>query len=187
MWKKTSPAAVLEDMWYIWSLWSVGEILPGGWQGLGAPAGCQAWASEVGETNSGHWTSRDHPAPRIINRWEFSQRPPSRCYDPAPPNGQQTPVLEAPCKTTSKTGTQLHPLAERLHKIIRSSPQNIPPDAALPTRNTRSSPTHQNTGTSPLHQEAYKSHWTNLTHRRQTPKTTETMNLQPAERRPQTQ
>ena len=53
-----------------------------------------------------------------------------------------------------------HPLAERLPKIIISSqtPQNTPPDMVLPTRKTRSSHIHQNTGTSPLHQEAYTTH-----------------------------
>ena len=92
-------------------------------------------------------------------------------------------------QTTTKTGTQPHPLAERLPKIILSSQTfwNTPMDMALPTRKTRSSSTHQNTGTSPLHQEAYMSHWTNLTHWGQTPKTMGTMNLQPVKRRPQTQ
>ena len=52
---------------------------------------------------------------------------------------------------TSKTGTQPHPLAERMPKIIIRSqiPQNTPPDVVLPTRKTRSSLIHQNTGTSP--------------------------------------
>ena len=71
---------------------------------------------------------------------------------------------------TSKTGTQPHPLAERLPKIIISSqtPQNIPPDAVLPTKKTRSSLIYQNTGTSPLYQEAYTTHRNNLTHWEQT-------------------
>ena len=62
-----------------------------------------------------------------------------------------SPVLDTLCQTTSKTGTQPHPLAERLPKIIVSSqtPQNIPLDAVLPTRKTKSSLIHQNTGTSP--------------------------------------
>ena len=52
------------------------------------------------------------------------------------------------------------PLAESLPKIILSSqtPQNTPPDMVLPTRKKTSSLIHQNTGTSPLHQEAYTSH-----------------------------
>ena len=91
---------------------------------------------------------------------------------PSSLNDQQDPVLDSPRQTTSKTGTQTHPLPERLPKIIISSqtPQNTPPDAVLPTRKTRSSLIHQNTGTSPLHQEAYTTHWTNLTHWGQTPK-----------------
>ena len=75
-------------------------------------------------------------------------------------------MLDTLCQTTSHTGTQFHPLAERLPKIIirPQAPQNTPQDAVLPTRKTRSSHIHQNTGNSPLHQEAYTTHWTNLTH-----------------------
>ena len=51
---------------------------PCGWQGLGALAGCQAWASEVGEPRSGHWTSRDFLAQCNINWQELSQRSPSQ-------------------------------------------------------------------------------------------------------------
>ena len=56
-------------------------------------------------------------------------------------------MLDTLCQTTRKTRTQPHPLAERLLKIIIRSqtPQNIPPDAVLPTRKTRSSLIHQNT------------------------------------------
>ena len=63
-------------------------------------------------------------------------------------------------KTTRKTGTQPHPLADRLPKIIIRSqtPQNTPPDAVLPTKKIRSSLIHQNTGTSTLHQEVYTTH-----------------------------
>ena len=35
---------------------------------LGALAGCQACASEVGELSSGHWSTRDFPAPHNIKR-----------------------------------------------------------------------------------------------------------------------
>ena len=51
---------------------------PCGWQGLGAPAGCQAWDSEVGDLSSGHWTTRDLLAWCNINQQEFSQRSPSQ-------------------------------------------------------------------------------------------------------------
>ena len=117
------------------------------------------------------------------------QRSPSQCQDPAPLNDQQATVLDILCQTTSETGTQPHPLAERLPKIIIRSqtPQNTPPDTVLPTRKTRSSLRLQNTGTSPLHQEAYTPHWTNLIHWGQTPKTIGITNLQPAKGRPQTQ
>ena len=45
-----------------------------GWQGLGALASCQAWASEVREPSSGHWTIRDLLAQCNINRQDLSQR-----------------------------------------------------------------------------------------------------------------
>ena len=124
-----------------------------GWQGLGAPAGCQAWASEVGEPTSGHWTTRDLLGPHNINQQDLSQRCLSQHKHPDPINDQQTPVLDIPCQTTRKTGTQSHPLAERLPKIILSSqkPQHAPPDVVLPNRKTRSRFIHQNIGTSPLH------------------------------------
>ena len=79
--------------------------------------------------------------------------------------------------------------AERLPKIIIRSqtPQNTPPDTVLPTRKTRFSLIHQNTGTSLLHQEAYTTHWNTLSHWGQTPITTGTMNLQPAKRKHQIQ
>ena len=80
------------------------------------------------------------------------------------------------------------PLAERLPKIISSqTPQNKPLDVVLPTRKIKSSLIHKNTGTSPLHQECYTTHWTNLTHWGQTPKTMGITDLQPAKRRPQMQ
>ena len=71
----------------------------------------------------------------------------------APLNDQQATVLDTLWQTTSKTGTQPHPLAYRVPKIIIRSqtPQNTPPDVVLPTRKTRSNLIHQNTGTSPLH------------------------------------
>ena len=82
---------------------------------------------------------------------KISQRSPPQRQDPAPLNDQQATVLDTLCQTTSKTGTQPHPLAERLPKIIIRSQttQNIPPDMDLPTRKTISSLIHQNTGTSP--------------------------------------
>ena len=80
---------------------------------------------------------------------QVSQRSSSQCQDPAPLNDQQDTVLDTSCQTTGKTGTQPHPLAERLPKIIIRSqtPQNTPQDVDLPPRKTRSSLIHQNTGT----------------------------------------
>ena len=162
---------------------------PCGWQGLHAPAGWQASACEVGEQSSGHWSTRDLPPARTIKRQKLSQRSPSQREDPAALNDQQATLLDTLCQKTSKTGIQLHPLAERLPKIIIRSqkPQNTPLDAVLPTRKTRSSLIHQNTGTSLLHQETCITHWPNLSSWGQTPKTTGTTNLHPDKRRPQTQ
>ena len=120
---------------------------------------------------------------------KISQRSPSQHQDPASLNDQQATLLDTLCQTTSKTGKQPHPLAERQPKIIirPQTPHYTPPDVDLSTRKTRSSLIHQNTGTSPLHQEAYTTHWINLSHWGQIAKTTGTTNLQPAKRRPQTQ
>ena len=107
----------------------------------------------MGEPSSENWTTGDLPAPRNINQRELSQKSLSQCKDPAPPNGQQAPVLDVQYQSTNKTRTHSYPLEDRLPNIILSSqtPQNTPPDAALPTKMTRSSPTYQNTGSSPLH------------------------------------
>ena len=120
---------------------------------------------------------------------KISQRSPSQHQDPASLNDLQATVLDTLCQTTSKTGTQPHLLAQRLPKIIirPQTPQNTPPDVDVPTRKKRSSLIHQNTGTSPLHQEAYTTHGSNLSHWGQIAKTTGTTNLQPMKRRPQTQ
>ena len=131
---------------------------------LGALVGCQAWSSDVGEPSLGHWSNRDLPGSRNINWWELSQRYPSQWWNPAPLNDQQTPVLDTQCQTTSRTGIQPHPLKDSLPKIISSqTPQNTPHDMVLPTRKTRSSLIHQDTGTSLCHQETYRTHWTNIT------------------------
>ena len=48
-------------------------------KGLGAPVGTQACVSEVGEPSSGHWSTRDLPAPRNIKGQKLSQKSPSQC------------------------------------------------------------------------------------------------------------
>ena len=133
---------------------------PCGRQDLDVLVGFQACVFEVGELGSGHWSTRDLPAPHNIKRRKLSQRSPSQRKDPIPLNDQQATVLDTLCQTTSKTGAQSHPLAERLPKIIIRSQthKKTPPDMVLPTRKTRSSLIHQNTGTSTLHQEAYTTH-----------------------------
>ena len=122
---------------------------------LGVRAVPLMWESQVQDIGPPE-TSQLH----IISNGENLQRFPSQHQDPAPLNDQQAIVLDTLCQKTSKTGKQPHLLAERLPKIIISSqtPQNTPPDMDLPTRKTRSSLIHQNTGTSPFHQEAYTTH-----------------------------
>ena len=97
-------------------------------------------------------------------------------------------MQDIPGQTTSKIGGQLHPFAGRLPKLILSSqtPQNTPPDVALPTRGTRSCPIHQNTGNILPHQEAYTSHQTNLNWG-QAPEVKGTRNEQHVKRRHQAQ
>ena len=156
------------------------------WRGLralGSPARYQAWASVVGVLSPGHWTARESPGPGNINRHALSWRYPSQHQDPAPTNCLQAPVLDTSHQTTSKTGTQHHLSADRMHKGVLSSqpPQNTPPDAALPIRGKRLSSTHQSTGTSPSHQEALGP--TSPT-RGQITEARGTMTLQPVERRP---
>ena len=65
---------------------------------------------------------------------KISQSSPSQSQDSAPLNDQQAPVLDTLCQTTSKTGTQPHPLAERLWKIIirPQTHQNTSPDMDYP-------------------------------------------------------
>ena len=110
----------------------------------------------MGELSSRYWTSRDLLAPQNIKWRELSQRSQSQRSNPAPLNDQQAPVLDTLCQTTSKPGAHPHPLTERLPKIIsKQTPQSTPLDVVWPNRKTRSTLIHQNTGTSPLHQEAY--------------------------------
>ena len=74
-----------------------------------------------------------------------SQRSPTKRQDPAPLNDQQATVLDTLCQTTSKTGTQRHPLADRLPKIIIRSQTpkthhqmwTCPPERQYPASSTR--------------------------------------------------
>ena len=125
---------------------------------------CSGWVSGMCLLGGSHefrtLVQQRPPSSTKYERAKISERSPSQCQDPALFNDQQATVSDTQCKTTSKKGTQLHPLAERLPKIIISSqtPQNTPPDEDLSTRKTRSRLIHQNTSTSPLHQEAYTTH-----------------------------
>ena len=128
-----------------------------------------------------------HVADRILVLWPGVKPVPlrweSRVQDIGPPETSRLHIISngrsSPRDLHLNTKTQLHsttsrlqcwipyvkqlarqPLAERLPKIIIRSqtPQNTPLDTVLPTRKTRSSLIHQNTGTSPLHQETYTTH-----------------------------
>ena len=66
---------------------------------------------------------------------KISQRSPSQRQDQTSLNDHQATVWDTLRQTTSKTGTQPHPLAERLPKNIISS--------QTPQNTTRRGPTHQ--------------------------------------------
>ena len=87
--------------------------------------------------------------------------------------------MDTLCETIRKTGTETHPLEETLPKI---PPQNTPLDAVLPTRKTRSSLIHQNTGS--IHSIRKPTHPTepNLPTGGRHEKTMGTTNLQPVKR-----
>ena len=94
---------------------------------------------------------------------------------------QQATLLDTSCQTTSKTGTQLHRLAERLPKIIIRS--------QTPQNTTRRDPAHQKDKIQPHPPEhrhlsppagSLRNPLTNLSHWGQTPKTIGTTNMQPA-------
>ena len=142
-------------------VWLAGLWFPG--QEWGLSLGWECQVQEIGMP--------ENSQPQGIPEVYFSTPRPSSTQLPA---GTRAKRLH---QTTSKTGTQTHPSADRLPKGVLSpqTPQNIPPDAALPIRGTRSNSTHQQTGTSPSYQEAYTSDWTNHTHWRQTPEARVTM------------
>ena len=164
-------------MCFLFFLFSLAALC--GLQALGSLAGGQAWASGVGVPSPGCWTTRGFLDPGNINQCSCSQKYPYQHQDPAPHNCLQAPELDASHQTTSKTGTQPHPLADRLLKVILSSqtPQNTSPDTAMPFRGKRLSSILQSVGTSPSLQEAYTSPWTNLTHQRADNRRKETMTL----------
>ena len=71
------------------------------------------WESQVQDTGPQE-TSQLHEISNGENLPEISISVPR----PAPLNNQQTTVQDTLCQTTSKTGTQPHPLAQTLPKII---------------------------------------------------------------------
>ena len=73
-------------------------------------SGCQAKAPVVGAPSPNHWINREPQTPGNIHWSEVFQRSSSQHQDPTLPSSLQTPVLEAPGQTTSKTGTQSHSL-----------------------------------------------------------------------------
>ena len=101
-----APGKVTEDSAVIWlsgrHLQSVPSHLLCGWQGLGAPARCQAWASEVGEPSSGHWSIRDLLAPHNIKWQKLSERSPAQRKEPAPLNDQQATLHDTLCQQLAR-------------------------------------------------------------------------------------
>ena len=88
-----------------------------------------------------------------------------------------------------KTGTESQPSADRLPKVVLTSqtPQNTPPDTALPIRGKRLSSTHQRTGWClpvPPTRKPTQGPGPISPTRGQTTEERGTMTLQPAERRP---
>ena len=79
-----------------------------------------AWAFRVGASSPELWTTREFPGPGNINRCVCSWRYPYQHQALAPHNCLQAPVLDTLWQTTSKTGTQPHPSADRLPKVILS-------------------------------------------------------------------
>lgn len=102
---------------------------------------------------------------RIKSLW--LARCPAQGHDLAPPKRLQAAMLSTSQKSTSKTGTQSQPPASTLLQAALSS-QTAPNSTwrGPAVRGERLSSAHRSAGTSPSHQEAHTSPWTNLTHHR---------------------
>ena len=111
----------------------------------------------------------------------------STLKDPAPLRDQEAPVLDTPCQTTTKTGTQPHPLAERLPKIkIKSqTAQYTPPATHQKDKIQPHSPEHRHQSPPPgsLHNPLNQPYQLGADTKNN--RKTGTTNLQPAKRRPQ--
>ena len=77
-------------------------------QDLGSQAGGRARAPVEGPLSPNRWTNREPQTPGNINQNEASGRASSQKQDPALSNCLQTPVLDVPGQTTSRTGIQHH-------------------------------------------------------------------------------
>ena len=104
------------------------------WRGEGL--GCRSlWGQ-------GHWCLGPQ---RILICVSSPKRLPFWHEDLAPPNRMQDLVLSPSEQTTSRIGIQPHLKASRMPKVVSSSQLtiNTPLDMALPTKGTRSKPTHR--------------------------------------------
>ena len=119
----------------LWKSRNSRTVKPCGLRGLGSQARNQAWASGVGAPSPRCWNARELLTLGNTNQQDLSWRSLSQLQDPAPPNCLQAPVLNATRQTTSKTGPQTHPSADRLPKVIK------PTDT--PKHNTWRGPAHQ--------------------------------------------
>ena len=150
----------------------------------GVRAGPLRWESQLQDTGPQE-TYQLH----VISNGEISQRSPSQCQDPAPLNDQQATVLDTLCQTTSKTGTQPHPLAERLpnFKIRPQTPKTHhqtwtwPPERQDPASSTRIQ------AVVPPNRKPIQPTEPTLANGDRQQKKPEATNLQPLKRRPQTQ
>ena len=99
--------------------------------GSGSQAGGQARAPVVGAPSPNHQTNREPQTPGNINWSEASQRSSSQHQDPALSNCLQTPVLDVPGQTTSKTRIQHHPSKKKKQQQQKNMLQGFPGGAVV--------------------------------------------------------
>ena len=107
--------------------------------------------------------------------------------DLAPPKSMQALAQGHLCQTNSRIGTEHHPSADRLPKVVLSSqpPINTPLYMVLPTRGNRPSSTHRGQAPVPPTRKPAQAPGPTSPTRGQTPEARGTTILQPVERRPQ--
>ena len=125
----------------------------------------RAWTPEVGESSTKLWSIRELLIPRDINRSGSLQRPPSQYQNQAQP-GQQVLVPNCPTPVLQwnrKTMLNLSRQAAQSHR------------ECIDTQKLTTG--HGTTGRIPPNQETFTRHWSNSTHKEQTPQWRGTMIL----------